>query len=611
MKWTSATDLRNRRQLTDDCVPRMKILVLGDDTRSFLAVVRALGRRGMEVHAAPGDFSAPALRSRYITRLHEVPSWMGDGCDWLAAMQALLAREAFDVVIPCNETALLPLCRHRATLSAFAVLAIPDEHAVNVLFDKHLTRELAQELGIPVSPGRLPHPADTAAALIAELGTPVVVKPRRSYSLERMFRRGKVRFVDQAAELSLLLETLDPDDHLFERFVPGHGVGVSVLAHRGRVLQSFEHRRVRETPAGSYYRVSAELCPQQLAAVAAMVDRLDYTGLAMFEFRVRDDGQGWILLEVNARPWGSLPLAVACGVDFPGAWVRLLTSGVEEPAIAYKPGIYGRNLLSDMHDTLSDMARVIAEPARIPGFLASRIRECRQFLAGRERQDALVRDDPRPGLLELSRLMGNLGRRLLARVPGRRLGAHVAARLRLRAAARMPGCTITFVCDGNICRSPFAALALRRLLRGSPGSCRANSAGIMPRPGRPSPEFALRAAHEAGFDLSHHRSCYLSRAMAEAAAALVVFEDANRRAILARYPDLQTPILLLGDLSSSAGGRRPITDPVDGDAEVFAATYRQIERALGSLSTTLKRPVPRRQAPIFKLLPDHRGRSTR
>lgn len=611
MKWSSATDLRNRRQLTDDCVPRIKILVLGDDTRSFLAIVRALGRRGMEVHAAPGDFSGPARHSRYIARLHEIPPWMGDGSDWLAAMQALLARETFDVVIPCNETTLLPLCRHRATLSAFAVLAIPNERAVDVLFDKHSTRELARELGIPVSPGRLSHPADTAEALIAELGAPVVVKPRRSYRLEQMSRRGKVRFAADAAELSHLLDALEPGSHLFERFMPGHGVGVSVLAHRGRVLQSFEHRRVRETPAGSYYRVSAKPCPQRLAAVAAMVDRLAYTGLAMFEFRVRDDGQGWILLEVNARPWGSLPLAVACGVDFPGAWVRLLTTGIEEPAFDYQPGIYGRNLLSDLRHMLTDAAQAAGSPSRMLRLLTSAAGEWRRLLTGRERQDALVLDDPWPGLLELARATRSIARRLLAHAPGRQLAARVSARLTLRAAVRAPGGTITFVCDGNICRSPFAALALRRLLRGAPAGCRVNSAGMTRNPGRPPPELALQAAAEAGFDMSHHRSCHLTRPMAEAAAALVVFEAANRHAILARYPDLRTPILLLGDLARANTGSGPIADPVDGDSAIFAATYRQIEQALGGLATALRRPASAQPTPAVRLLPGRPGHSTR
>ena len=32
-----------------------KVLVIGDDMRSFLATVRSLGRQGLEVHVAPYD----------------------------------------------------------------------------------------------------------------------------------------------------------------------------------------------------------------------------------------------------------------------------------------------------------------------------------------------------------------------------------------------------------------------------------------------------------------------------------------------------------------------------------------------------------------------------
>jgi predicted ATP-grasp superfamily ATP-dependent carboligase len=42
----------------------------------------------------------------------------------------------------------------------------------------------------------------------------------------------------------------------------------------------------------------------------------------MLEFkRDAESGQAY-LLEINARPWGSIALALAVGVDFVGAWTR-------------------------------------------------------------------------------------------------------------------------------------------------------------------------------------------------------------------------------------------------------------------------------------------------
>ncbi len=42
-----------------------KVLVLGEDTRSFLAVIRSLGRAGLSVHTAWCPLNSPALRSKY------------------------------------------------------------------------------------------------------------------------------------------------------------------------------------------------------------------------------------------------------------------------------------------------------------------------------------------------------------------------------------------------------------------------------------------------------------------------------------------------------------------------------------------------------------------
>ena len=40
------------------------------------------------------------------------------------------------------------------------------------------------------------------------------------------------------------------------------------------------------------------------------------------EFRVDAASDHWILVEINGRFWGSLPLAVASGMDFPLGLIR-------------------------------------------------------------------------------------------------------------------------------------------------------------------------------------------------------------------------------------------------------------------------------------------------
>ena len=141
---------------------------------------------------------------------------------------------------------------------------------------------------------------------------------------------------------------------------------------------------------------------------------------------------------------------------------------------------------------------------------------------------------------------------------------------------------ILFICQGNICRSPFAERLLRSLLGDSQVMVR--SAGTMPQPGRSAPALALHAAAVRDVDLSLHRSTWLSSSMLNTASLLIVFDEVNRSAVLDRYPDLRIPIVLLGDLN----GVGEIPDPVDGNAAVFCSVYDQIESAVTELASLMR-----------------------
>ena len=557
-----------------------KALVLGDDTRSFLATVRSLGRRGITVHAAPANLRSPALRSRYIAAIHDIPPWMGAGEAWLGAMEALLRAERFDLVMPCNETAMLPLQRHRAQLEPLARLAVPDDAAIEQLFDKHATRELARRCGIPVAPGRLLRPDDTADILLAEFGPLVVLKPRRSYTLETIGSRAKVTIAHDVETARHALQGIDPEQTLVEQCFPGQGLGVSLLASKGRVLQTFEHHRVHELAGASYYRISAPVSPELAQACSAMVSAVGYTGLAMFEFKRNDRGH-WILLEVNARPWGSMPLPVALGVDFPYRWYRLLTAGEETSAVAYRNGVYGRNLVPDLRTSVSEAAAAGRGGAASARLMLVRGLELFRWPFGKEVHDVLVRDDLRPGLAELAGLGASTCRRLTRELPGRIARQRRSWMQQVRRLAANRGDRyVLFVCQGNICRSPFAAALLRARL-GQDSAIPVASAGMIPRPGRTTPPVGIQAAKSFGVDLAGHRSAWLTRQLADEASMLVVFDTRNREAILDRYPDLTAKIVqLLPDAE--------IADPIDGGAAEFQFCYRTIVEGTENLARILR-----------------------
>lgn len=553
-----------------------KVLVLGRDDRALLAVTRSLGRHGLAVHLAGCPPGALVRHSRYVVGSHELPPYAGDGEAWLRALEALCRVERFDLVVPTSDSVILPLRRHRATLAPLAQLALVDDEAFAIANDKERSHALARSLGIPVPrQRRVALPAD-AATVRAEFGLPLMLKPRSSFSLDDVETKRFVQPVLTDADLERQLAAFVPDGEvLVQEFFRGTGAGVELLAADGEVLRAFQHLRVHELARGgnSSHRRSVALDPALGAAAAALVRALGYTGVAMIEFRVAPDRSRWVFIEMNPRFWGSLPLAVAAGADFPLHLYQLLVEGRREFPRAYRTGLYCRNWGRDL-TWLRDNWRAPRD-RRVP--LPRLLAELGPALIGRERSDTLTLDDPRPGLEELRR-MARRGRARLARGT-RALVAAVPPLRRLRAArarrALREARSLLFVCKGNICRSPFAASYSRTLL---PASVTVASAGTYPRSGRRCPAEARAAACDAGIDLGAHRSAVLGEELVQGAGAIFVFDRQNWAAVAARWPAARVKLHYLGDLAPD--GVREIRDPYGQSLDIFRATYGAIRRTL-------------------------------
>jgi protein-tyrosine-phosphatase len=333
--------------------------------------------------------------------------------------------------------------------------------------------------------------------------------------------------------------------------------------------------------------MSTPLTPELLDASVRLLKALDYTGVAMVEFKVDPKTGHWALIEVNGRFWGSLPLALAAGADFPLALFRMLVEGRTDFPKGYRVGVCCRNWESDVEWLSANLRADRTDPTLTTRSLAGVVAEAvKNVTLLRERSDTFAVDDPGPAwheLAELARrkwsgLRGKLERRLMRSGPARRR-SEARLRVRLRGARRL-----LFVCKGNICRSPFA----EAVARGCPGSTpEVESAGYLPRPGRPSPEHALDAAAALGIDLSGHRSQVLTDALVDQADVIFVFDYENYRHVVTTCPSARGRVFPLGALC--AAGPLFIEDPWGRGPLSFEECYRQIGEALGHMTETFER----------------------
>lgn len=571
-----------------------KVLILGDDNRSFLASVRSLGRLGLEVHAAPEDWSSAVLSSRYIAKKITLPPHDLSPETWLDALERVHAREKYDFILPCNEKGILPLVRNADRFSD-TVLGIVNEHAFDVFFDKVETRACANSVGVPVAAGRVFNPEEGAADIISEFGLPVAIKPSRSFVDENLFSRRSVRLAHTPEALCHALDAMDDwKTYFVEAMFPGSGAGVSVLAKDGEILQAFQHQRVHEpeTGGGSSYRKSVPLDPGMAGDVEKLAKATNLTGLSMFEFRHNAETGERILLEVNARLWGSVPLAIASGIDFPALYYKMVVEGEVAPRIDYKTPVYARNLANDL-SSLTERAVTAATGPRL-----SRLKDLSvstfsywRYLFGIDKSDTWASDDPRPHRSDLKAFRRDLVRRFYGKIPflARKESRAALANVEgdLRALPEKP--TIAVLCRGNICRSPFAAKLLEKKAKALKIPMTVVQGGTLPHSGRKSPKFAIEASRTFGIALSRHRSQHVSE-LAMAQVDLILHFDPIIEAELRRVErGVEAPIFNLACLTPTAMENNVITDPVDGDVAMFDAVYREIDMALDRFLTLYQR----------------------
>jgi protein-tyrosine phosphatase len=153
--------------------------------------------------------------------------------------------------------------------------------------------------------------------------------------------------------------------------------------------------------------------------------------------------------------------------------------------------------------------------------------------------------------------------------------------------------SVLFVCLGNICRSPFAAVVAQRHLheRGATGvAC--VSAGLQPSAAGASPPEACAASARYGVSLRDHRPRAVTRALVDGSDLIVVMEREHAADLQRAYPDRYDRVVLLPLFDGTARGyqRYTIADPFGLSAEAYDDCYRRIHGAVAELVTQILRP---------------------
>lgn len=303
------------------------ILLTDPEQRAALAAARSLGRQGWRVMTL-GVSRGLAGISRSVVRHHHISQFsVGIASHLVAAVAEVVRREQVDVVVPVSDAASRVLLG--ASEAVGAVVAGPTAAAYARASDKSALLAVAAQCGLRV-PRQCALTARADGHLVAaHISGAVVVKPARSVvEIEGTSTSLGVRFVADPSFLDAVLAKYPDEAYplLVQERTFGDGVGVFLLRSGGVTHLQFAHRRLREKPpAGgvSTYREAIMPPSALLAQCERLLDALQYEGPAMIEFKQDGRTGEFVLMEINARLWGSLQLAVDAGVDFPLALVQM------------------------------------------------------------------------------------------------------------------------------------------------------------------------------------------------------------------------------------------------------------------------------------------------
>jgi predicted ATP-grasp superfamily ATP-dependent carboligase len=388
-----------------------RILITDGDSRSALAATRSLGRRGHEVFTAATRATSLAGVSRHSRAAFSYPDPAADSEGFVRTICEIATRERLDLVIPMTEITTLLLTGERARLPAGCKVPFPEQALVDRASDKAAVMALARECGVPIPATNVVANVAEARAVADSLTYPAVIKPARSrVRVNSGWLSTGVEYAANPADLIRRLEALHPATFpmLLQERVAGPGVGIFACYDRGVSVAQFSHRRLREKPPSggvSVLRESAPLDPVAAENAHRLLRALGWHGVAMVEFK-QDSRDGSLrLMEINARFWGSLQLAIDAGVDFPALLADLALGREVTPVASYANGVRSRWLWGDFDVLLALLFRSRARldlPADYPGRLRC-LWEFLRFWSPGLNYEVERWDDLRPGLLEARR----------------------------------------------------------------------------------------------------------------------------------------------------------------------------------------------------------------
>ena len=250
----------------------------------------------------------------------------------------LFIKELKKILERLNATFLLPSHDETETIAANkdflpkeTIIPIPSLVLLQLSNDKSKMQEIARNCGVSNAQRyHYDHPEDLFKHI--PQNTRTVIRLRKGNSAKGVFyATGPVETVNAVKDIIVKYKCSNDRLPVVQEYVNGEGWGVSCLYWEGKRIANFTHRRLREKTLTGGTSTLREHQPNELLETMAftLLDKLEWHGLAMVEFKYDPLSKKGHFIEINPRLWGSIHLAISAGVEFPYLLYLCATEGPE------------------------------------------------------------------------------------------------------------------------------------------------------------------------------------------------------------------------------------------------------------------------------------------
>ncbi|MEM5847362.1 MAG: ATP-grasp domain-containing protein [Candidatus Aenigmatarchaeota archaeon] len=222
-----------------------------------------------------------------------------------------IVKNEYDLIIPAGEEDSIILSKIKNLPKV-----LPPTKSLETVANKITTINLMKKIKVPIPKTWTIKKLEELEELKEKIRYPVIIRPSYyKYHLRPHYVFSKENFTEEY----LRYHKKSPFPFVQEVIV-GDTYGFFALCKNGKILQCFAHKRIVEQDpkgSGSAICVSSRVYPKMKKYSEKIIKRLKWNGVIMVEFKKDEKDGKFKLIEINGRFWGSLPLAIHAGVDFP------------------------------------------------------------------------------------------------------------------------------------------------------------------------------------------------------------------------------------------------------------------------------------------------------